>query len=69
MSREAKSNHRSAIFERLGIARGYTVNPPKGHTDVYTASVYPQDLSQQRGCTARQGHDEALAGVVHPCPG
>ena len=37
-----------AVFERLGIAPGYTVNPPKGPTGVYTASVYPNDLAQQR---------------------
>ncbi|MGJ7579647.1 PepSY-associated TM helix domain-containing protein [Variovorax sp. RHLX14] len=37
-----------AIFERLGIAPGYTVNLPKGPTGVYTASVYPRDLAQQR---------------------
>ncbi|WP_454908797.1 PepSY-associated TM helix domain-containing protein [Variovorax gossypii] len=36
------------IFERLGIARGYTVNPPKGPSGVYTASAYPSDLTQQR---------------------
>ena len=41
-------NQAIAIFERLGIAPGYTVNPPKGSTGVYTASVYPHDLAQQR---------------------
>ncbi|SDD04745.1 Uncharacterized iron-regulated membrane protein [Variovorax sp. CF079] len=37
-----------AIVEGLGIARGYTISPPRGPTGVYTASVYPDDLSQQR---------------------
>jgi len=37
-----------AIFERLGIAKGYAVNPPKGATGVYTASVYPNALADQR---------------------
>ncbi|RZL60801.1 MAG: PepSY domain-containing protein [Variovorax sp.] len=37
-----------AVFERLGLAAGYTVNPPRGATGVYTASVYPHDLAQQR---------------------
>ena len=41
-------NQAIAVFERLGIAPGYTVNPPKGPTGVYTASVYPNDLTQQR---------------------
>jgi len=37
-----------AIFERLGLHRGYAVNIPTTPTGVYTASVYPDDLSQQR---------------------
>lgn len=37
-----------AIFDKLGIAKGYTVNPPRDAAGVYTASVYPADLSQQR---------------------
>ena len=41
-------NQAIAIFERLGIAPGYTVNPPKSPTGVYTVSVYPHDLAQQR---------------------
>ncbi len=38
----------AAIFSKLGIAPGYTMNPPKGPTGVYSASAYPHDLSQQR---------------------
>ena len=37
-----------ATFDRMGLAAGYAVNPPGGPTGVYTASVYPADLSQQR---------------------
>lgn len=37
-----------AIVERLGIAPGYTLTPPRGPTGVYTASVYPDDLARQR---------------------
>jgi uncharacterized iron-regulated membrane protein len=37
-----------AIFERLGLAKGYAVNPPAGPSGVYTGSVYPDDLSRQR---------------------
>jgi uncharacterized iron-regulated membrane protein len=37
-----------ARFEALGIAKGYAVNPPNGPTGVYSASVYPSDLAQQR---------------------
>lgn len=36
------------IFERLGIAPGYSVSLPRDAAGVYTASVYPADLSQQR---------------------
>jgi uncharacterized iron-regulated membrane protein len=37
-----------AIFERLAMAPGYAVNPPKGPAGVYTASVYPSALADQR---------------------
>ncbi|CAN6484206.1 unnamed protein product [Victoria cruziana] len=37
-----------AIFERLDLAPGYTVTLPRGASGVYTASVYPSDLSRQR---------------------
>lgn len=37
-----------ATFTRLGLATGYAVNPPAGPAGVYTASVYPDDLSRQR---------------------
>jgi uncharacterized iron-regulated membrane protein len=37
-----------AVFDRLGLAKGYAVALPGGPTGVYTGSVYPDDLSQQR---------------------
>ncbi len=35
-------------FERLGLARGYSISLPRGPMGVYTASVYPEALDQQR---------------------
>ncbi|HDS1122841.1 TPA: PepSY domain-containing protein [Stenotrophomonas maltophilia] len=35
-------------FERLGLAPGYSVSLPRGAMGVYTASVYPEALDQQR---------------------
>ncbi|OCJ17407.1 hypothetical protein A6U87_00185 [Rhizobium sp. AC44/96] len=37
-----------ATFDRLGLHRGYAVNIPDDAMGVYTGSVYPDDLSQQR---------------------
>lgn len=37
-----------ATFDRLGLHRGYAVNIPATPDGVYTGSVYPDDLSQQR---------------------
>ena len=37
-----------AIFEQLGLHRGYAVRIPKTGDGVYTGSVYPDDLAQQR---------------------
>ena len=36
------------IFKGLGISAGYAVQLPKGSQGVYTASAYPEDISQQR---------------------
>ncbi|PPU97241.1 hypothetical protein XpopCFBP1817_05515 [Xanthomonas populi] len=41
-------NTAMARFAALGIAPGYSVSPPRGTTGVYTASVYPADLTRQR---------------------
>jgi uncharacterized iron-regulated membrane protein len=35
-------------FEEMGITPGYAVSLPRGETGVYSASVYPNDLSLQR---------------------
>jgi uncharacterized iron-regulated membrane protein len=37
-----------ATFDRLGLHHGYAVNIPTDAMGVYTGSVYPDDLSQQR---------------------
>ncbi|MDX5977778.1 PepSY-associated TM helix domain-containing protein [Vreelandella alkaliphila] len=37
-----------AIFDELGLHHGYAVSLPTTETGVYTGSVYPNDLSQQR---------------------
>ncbi|BDR09786.1 PepSY domain-containing protein [Comamonas thiooxydans] len=37
-----------AIFKTSGISTGYAVQLPKGSKGVYTASVYPEDISHQR---------------------
>ncbi len=37
-----------ATFDRLGLHHGYAVNIPPDAMGVYTGSVYPDDLSQQR---------------------
>jgi len=54
-----------AIFERLGIARGYTVNLPRGATGVYTASAYPPELSQQRVIHVDQYSGKTLIDMRH----
>lgn len=37
-----------AAFNRLGMAPGYSIALPNGPKGVYSASVYPDDLSRQR---------------------
>ncbi|MCC9623987.1 PepSY domain-containing protein [Thalassospira sp. MA62] len=37
-----------AKFDELGLTRGYTVVTPGDETGVYSASIYPDDLSLQR---------------------
>lgn len=37
-----------AVVQRLALAPGYTVNPPRGARGVFTASAYPDDLARQR---------------------
>ncbi|MGI4777116.1 MAG: PepSY-associated TM helix domain-containing protein [Janthinobacterium lividum] len=50
-------------FQRLGIAPGFTVVPPKGPTGVYTASVYPPDLPRQRVIHLDQYSGKALVDM------
>ncbi|MCK0209619.1 PepSY domain-containing protein [Starkeya koreensis] len=38
----------AAAVERLGISPGYTLSLPGGASGVYSATVYPDDLSKQR---------------------
>ncbi|MCS0501323.1 PepSY-associated TM helix domain-containing protein [Ancylobacter mangrovi] len=38
----------AAIFERLGVSPGYALSLPSSPTGVYSATVYPADLSKQR---------------------
>ncbi|MBS7545629.1 PepSY-associated TM helix domain-containing protein [Ancylobacter oerskovii] len=37
-----------ATFDRLGVAPGYTLSLPASPSGVYSAAVYPADLSRQR---------------------
>ncbi|MDQ7729512.1 PepSY domain-containing protein [Halomonas sp. SpR8] len=41
-------NNAVAAFEQLGLQQGYAVNLPNSAAGVYTGSIYPDDLSQQR---------------------
>lgn len=54
-----------AIVERLGIARGYTLSAPRGPTGVYTASVFLDDVSQQRVIHIDQYSGRPLIDVRH----
>lgn len=37
-----------ATFDKMGLTPGYAVSLPRGETGVYSASIYPDDLSLQR---------------------
>jgi uncharacterized iron-regulated membrane protein len=37
-----------ALFDRMGIAKGYVVDLPQSPEAVYTASVYPDDIAAER---------------------
>ncbi len=37
-----------ATFDEMGLTPGYAVSLPRGETGVYSASIYPDDLSLQR---------------------
>lgn len=46
--------------EGLGIAPGYALNLPRGATGVFTASVYPDDIAQERVIHLDQYSGEVL---------
>ncbi|KZB67884.1 PepSY domain-containing protein [Thalassospira sp. MCCC 1A02491] len=37
-----------SIFNEMGLTPGYAISLPRGETGVYSASIYPDDLSLQR---------------------
>ncbi|WP_185984250.1 PepSY-associated TM helix domain-containing protein [Aureimonas mangrovi] len=52
-------------FEDLGLHRGYAVNLPQTPTGVFSASVYPDDLSQQRVVHLDQYTGEPLVDMSY----
>ena len=54
-----------AQFETLGLHRGFSVRLPRSDTGVYSGSVYPDDLSQQRVVHLDQYSGEALVDMSY----
>ena len=54
-----------AIFNELGLHHGYAVSLPTTATGVYTGSVYPHDLSQQRVVHLDQYSGESLIDMTY----
>ena len=54
-----------AKFEQLGLHRGYSVALPGDQTGVYSGSVYPNDLSQQRVVHLDQYSGEPLIDMSY----
>lgn len=54
-----------AIFDDLGLHAGYAVNIPGDPSGVYTGSVYPNDLSQQRVVHLDQYSGEPLIDMSY----
>lgn len=52
-------------FEHLGLARGYSVSLPRGAMGVYTASVYPEALDQQRAVHLDQYSGKVLLDMTY----
>lgn len=52
-------------FERLGLARGYSVSLPRGPMGMYTASVYPEALDQQRAVHLDQYSGRVLLDMTY----
>ncbi|MCJ8142000.1 PepSY domain-containing protein [Ancylobacter sp. A5.8] len=55
----------AAIVDGLGISPGYTLSLPSGPTGVYSASVYPDDLSLQRVIHLDQYSGNALIDMSY----
>lgn len=53
----------AAIATAAGIAPGFTLVPPKEATGVYTATIFPDDLSHQRAIHIDQYSGKVLADV------
>ncbi|WP_110669900.1 PepSY-associated TM helix domain-containing protein [Salinicola halophilus] len=52
-------------FDDLGLAPGYAISLPSSATGVYTGSIYPDDLSQQRVVHLDQYSGEALLDMSY----
>ncbi|WP_447045743.1 PepSY-associated TM helix domain-containing protein [Vreelandella sp. H-I2] len=54
-----------ATFDELGLHQGYSVSLPTSDTGVYTGSIYPNDLSQQRVVHLDQYSGEPLLDMSY----
>lgn len=55
-----------ATFDKLGLHHGYAVNIPAKPQGVYTGSVYPDDVSQQRVVHLDQYSGKPLIDMSYP---
>ena len=58
-------NNAVAAFEQLGLQQGFTVNLPSSAAGVYTGSIYPDNLSQQRVVHLDQYSGEPLIDMSY----
>ncbi len=54
-----------AILDELGLQQGYVVNLPTTAAGVYTGSIYPDDLAQQRVIHLDQYSGEPLIDMSY----
>ena len=54
-----------AEFDRQGLHRGYAVSPPQKPEGVFTGSVYPDDLSEQRVVPLDQYNGQSLLDMSY----
>lgn len=54
-----------AVFDKLGLHAGYAVNIPNDPSGVYTGSVYPDEISQQRVIHLDQYSGEPLIDMSY----